>query len=306
MEKKSVSIQVPATSANCGAGYDTLGIACTLYNYFTYTLQDKSLGKGVSVLGEGHGKLTCDENNFAFTAFDFLWQKLGREETGLLLGMNNSIPLARGLGSSSSAIVAGLMAADYLADAGLSKQELLEFATEIEGHPDNVAPAIYGGVTISFMEEGKARTLRFLPARTPQLVAVIPDFELSTEKARSVIPKQVPLTDAVFNTSRSALFIGSLLTGDFSFLGNALEDKLHQPYRSPLIPGLAEAFAAARAKGAYNAIISGAGSTLMAYVPNEVNADAVGAAMVEALAAKGIGSRYILLEIDPEGAKCLK
>lgn len=298
-----VIVKVPATSANCGPGFDCLGVACTLYNTFTYEV----IKSGLELLidGEGHDVLTATSNNLAFVSFFKVWNKITDQEIGLKIHMRNNIPLSRGLGSSSTAIVAGLVAANEMTGNTLTKDELVGMATEIEGHPDNVAPALLGGFTISYMVDKIAHSFCFVPAKKFKLVAVVPEMPLSTARARAAIPSQVPHGDAVFNASRAALLIGSLMSGEYKYLPAALEDKLHQPYRAELIPGMHEAFAAAKAKGAYNAIISGAGSTLMAYAPVTSNTDEIGRAMVEAFASKGMEAVYHVLNIDADGAKIL-
>ena len=303
MEKTKVKIKVPATSANCGPGFDTLGIACSLYNEFTYEL----IPEGYELIVEGEGKdaLEASKDNLAFASFYKLWDKVQGKNSGLKVTMKNNIPLSRGLGSSTAVIVAGIMAANFLSDSKLSKDELLALATEIEGHPDNVAPAIFGGFTISFMENNSAHTFKFLPKKEFTMVAVIPNMPLSTAKARAAIPKVVPHVDAVFNSSRSALLVASLLTGDFSLLHFAMEDKLHQPYRLPLIPGAKEALEAAKSAGAFGAIISGAGSTLMAYVEKNGPSAEVGKAMITKLKENGLEGKYVLLDIDKTGAQII-
>ena len=300
---EAVIVKVPATSANCGPGFDSLGLACTLYNTFTYEVCKDGLELVID--GEGKDLLSADAGNLAFAAFFKVWTKMTDQEIGLKVHMRNNIPLSRGLGSSSTAIVAGLMAANYMTGSTLTKADLVNLATEMEGHPDNVAPALLGGFTISYMEDKTAHSFSFIPAKKLKLVAVVPSMPLSTSKARAAIPTLVPHCDAVFNASRTALLIGALMSGEYSYLPAALEDKLHQPYRAPLIPGMEEAFTAAKAMGAYNAIISGAGSTLMAYVPITGNTDEIGQAMVAALAAKGMDAIYHVLNIDIEGAKIL-
>ena len=261
---KKVFIQVPATSANCGPGFDTLGLACNLYNEVSYEITDKK-GFQLEVEGEGADYLKPFGRNLAFASFLRVWNAVtDGQRIGLKVKMLNRIPMSRGLGSSSSAIVAGLFAANALCDDHYTKDELLDIATEIEGHPDNVAPALYGGFTISYMEQEKAHSLRLLPAKPLKFIAVVPDSKLPTSLARQAIPKTVPHKDAVYNTSRASLLVGALLSGNYEYLGMALEDKLHQPYRAHLIPGLPDVFAAAKEAGAYNAIISGAGSTVMA------------------------------------------
>lgn len=300
---EAVIVKVPATSANCGPGFDSLGLACTLYNTFTYEVCKDGLELVID--GEGKDLLSADAGNLAFAAFFKVWTKMTGQEIGLKVHMRNNIPLSRGLGSSSTAIVAGLMAANYMTGSTLTKADLVNLATEMEGHPDNVAPALLGGFTISYMEDKTAHSFSFIPAKKLKLVAVVPSMPLSTSKARAAIPTLVPHCDAVFNASRTALLIGALMSGEYSYLPAALEDKLHQPYRASLIPGMEEAFTVAKAMGAYNAIISGAGSTLMAYAPVTGNPDEIGQAMVAALAAKGMDAIYHVLNIDIEGAKIL-
>ena len=297
---KKVTVRVPATSANCGPGFDTLGLACNLYNYFTYELMDQ--GFNLKIEGEGSEKLKPGKNNLAYFSFYKVWDMVTGSKTGLSIKMINNIPLSRGLGSSSTAIVAGLVAANHLSGNTLSKNEIVQLATEIEGHPDNVAPAILGGMTISYVDNGKASALKFLPLKPFKLVAVVPDMPLSTSLARKAIPKTVSHHDAVFNTSRAALLVGAMLTGEYQHLNSGLCDRLHQPYRAHLIPGMEDAFAAAINNGAYNAIISGAGSTLMAYVPINVCYEAVGEAMRNALSKHGLQSVSHILDIDTEGA----
>ena len=300
---KKVTVRVPATSANCGPGFDTLGLACNLYNYFTYELIDQGLS--LKIEGEGTEKLKAGKNNLAFLSFYKVWDMIVGSKTGLSVIMSNNIPLSRGLGSSSTAIVAGLVAANHLTGNTLSKNEIVQLATEIEGHPDNVAPAILGGMTISYVDNGRASSLKFLPLKPFKLVAIVPDMPLATSLARRAIPKTVSHQDAVFNTSRAALLVGAMLTGDYQHLAAGLDDRLHQPYRAHLIPGMEDAFKAAVNNGAFNAIISGAGSTLMAYVPINVSCEAVGEAMCKVLSEHDLHSVFHILDIDTEGAVVL-
>lgn len=300
---RSVSIQVPATSANCGPGFDTLGLACTLYNEAVYEITDTK-GFQLEVTGEGAEYLKPFGRNLAFSSFFHVWNKItNNERIGLKIKMVNRIPMSRGLGSSSSAIVAGIYAANALCGDYYTKDELLSIATAIEGHPDNVAPALYGGFTVSFMEQGEAHSLRLLPAKPLKYIAVVPDSKLPTSLARQAIPAEIPHKDAVFNTSRASLLVGALLSGRYEYLGQALEDKLHQPYRAHLIPGLQDVFAAAKEAGAYNAIISGAGSTVMAYADADADCQAIAQAMTAAFAEHGEHACYHILDLDIEGVK---
>lgn len=304
-ENRKVTVRVPATSANCGPGFDCLGLACTLYNEFTYELLPADQGVQVVSEGQGASSLPSGKTNLGAQAFYTLWEKLQQPETGLKITCKIRVPVSRGLGSSSTAIVAGLTAANALAGNPLTKPELVTEATKIEGHPDNVAPAILGGITVNVMEGGKVESLKIALAKPLKLVVLVPDMPLPTSKARAALPKTVPHKDAVYNASRAALLVGSLMSGDYEFLTTALEDKLHQPYRLPLIPGAKEALEAARKAGAYNGIISGAGSTLMAYVPADGDALKVGKAMEEPFKKRNIRTTIHLLDIDSEGAKVL-
>lgn len=300
--RKNITVIVPATSANCGPGYDSLGLACSLYNEFTFEILT-SPGFYLEIVGEGSNDLKATYDNIAFQSFFKIWNLLKKEKIGLKISMVNNIPLSRGLGSSSAAIVASLFAANVLTGSTFSKEELLNFASEIEGHPDNVAPAIFGGITISYTENNTAHSLRFLPEKPLNFIAVIPEQPLSTVDARKAIPKNISHEDAVFNASRTALLIGALFSGEYKFLSAALEDRLHQPYRIPLIKGTEAVFDAAKQNGAYGAIISGAGSTLMAYASPQQDCDLIAEKMVHAFAVNGQKSKAHILTLDTVGVR---
>ncbi len=302
MEK--IRIQVPATSANCGPGYDTLGVACTLYNELSFELLPLSAGLVLEASGEGKEYLVASENNLVFKSFFSVWRAAQLSEVGLKISMQNNIPMSRGLGSSSSAIVAGVYAANVLGGNRFSQDELLNFATAIEGHPDNVAPALLGGFTISYMEGSKAHSLSFKPVLPLKLIAAVPKHKLATSLARKAIPQEIKHTDAVFNVSRASLLVAALMSGSGKHLAAALEDRLHQPYRAHLIPGLQDVFAAAKEAGAYNAIISGAGSTVMAYAADDADHVKIAAAMQQAFEAHGQKCQIHILDIDYKGV-CL-
>lgn len=187
---ETVKVRVPGTTANCGPGFDTIGIACDIYNEMTLTLSDRG-ELSVTVWGEGAASIPCDERNIAYRAIREVFRRIGRQYSGVEIEMNNAIPLARGLGSSAAAIVAGLVAANAATGYQLADDVILDLATMIEGHPDNVAPAIYGGVTVSVMRGEKPLALRFLPAKPLKLVVAVPDFSLSTKTARQVLPRVV-------------------------------------------------------------------------------------------------------------------
>lgn len=300
---RKICLQVPATSANCGPGYDTLGLACTLYNQFSFEILEKE-ELLLEVKGEGAKYLRASYDNLTFKAFFAVWNDAFKDRPiGLKVTMHNNIPMSRGLGSSSSAIVAGVYAAAVLSGKSFSKEQLLNYATAIEGHPDNVAPAIYGGFTISYMEGEQAHSLKILPAKPLKFIAVVPEKRLATSLARKAIPKTIPHVDAVFNVSRASLLVGALLTGEYNFLGAALEDKLHQPYRAHLIPGLEDAFQAGKAAGAHNVIISGAGSTIMAYADFDADCVKIAQAICAALQKNNLKASYHILDLDTDGVK---
>ncbi|HWQ60739.1 MAG TPA: homoserine kinase [Negativicutes bacterium] len=297
-----VTVRVPGTTANCGPGFDTVGIACTIYNDLTLTLSDKE-GFSLAVTGEGADGIPANERNIAYQAVRAVLRKVGIHSPGIDIRMNNNIPLARGLGSSAAAIVAALVAANAATGGKLDREELLAIATAMEGHPDNVAPALCGGITISMLSDGVPRTLRFIPPEPLKLVVAVPSFALSTKAARQVLPKTVPFADAVFNVSRAALLIGALCQGRLDCLRYAFEDRLHQPYRQKLIPGMPDVLAAATAQGAFGAALSGAGPCLIAFAGG--NTAAIGSAMVEAFAKNGVNATYLDLNIDCDGAKVI-
>ena len=226
------------------------------------------------------------------------------EVKGFHIRMTNHIPLSRGLGSSAAAIVAGLKAANALLGNRFSRRELLQLATNIEGHPDNVAPAIFGGFTISVVTRGRVECFSLMPRMPLKLVVAVPQFPLSTRLARSVLPEQVRMRDAVFNVSRAALLVAALTKGQPRFLCSAFADALHQPYREKLIPGMRDVFRAARRAGALGASLSGAGPCLIAYTLE--NEEAVGQAMVEAFKEHEIEAHALQLSIDAHGARILK
>ena len=304
--KRFVTVRVPATSANCGPGFDSLGLALTLYNEFTYSISDETFGFTLQVEGEGRDSFHASGRNMAFSSFLTVWNRItDHKRIGMDVSMRNQVPKSRGLGSSSTAIVAGVTAASILSGANLTQDEILQEANKLEGHPDNVAPAIYGGFTISFQENGVAHTLRTIPKMPLQFIAVVPDMQLSTHMAREAIPKEIAHPDAVFNASRTALLTAALLENRPELLRYALEDKLHQPYRAKLIPGLPEVFSAGKAAGAYQCIISGSGSTLLAYASPETDGDAIGKAMVDAFAACGQTAVYHILQLNTIGTEVL-
>lgn len=259
-----VKIKVPATSANMGSGYDSIGIALDLYNVITMEESDC-----IDITDVSGQDVPNDETNLIYQCAKRVYDIYGKPLTGLKIVEDCAIPQTRGLGSSSACTVAGLMGANALLGSELSQESIIDLAASIEGHPDNSTPAILGGFCVALLEYGKVWSVRVPMNGTVDFITFIPDFELSTEKARAALPAQVTHHDAVFNLARAALLAGSLTTGKLENVGVAVGDCLHQPYRFDLIPNGREIVHAARCMGALGAFISGAGPSIIAVVDAE-------------------------------------
>lgn len=298
----NITIKVPATSANLGPGFDALGLALDLWNESTVELADDF---SVYVEGEGNGKLAQGRNNMIIRAAHKLAERAGKELPSFVVHCENHIPLGSGMGSSAAATLTGLLAANVLTDAKLSQDELLSLATELEGHPDNVGPALMGGLVVSTMQEGKVIS-RKLPIAPLHVTVVLPDFHFPTKEARNSLPKQVDIKDAVHNIGRTVLVTEAFRTGDLSLLGEAMTDKLHQPYRLKLIPGAGAAMEAAREAGAAAVALSGAGPSLIAFSSKAETGipqgDVIGESMKRAFQSAGLHARSFVLKVCNEGA----
>ncbi|OIO76547.1 MAG: homoserine kinase [Elusimicrobia bacterium CG1_02_37_114] len=303
---KKIKVKIPATTGNLGSGFDVVGAALKLYNTIEVQPDNKKLV--IDIKGEGENNLPRDRRNIVYQAMEKVFRKTGcPPATGYRIRLINNIPVARGLGSSASAIIGGLVCANKLCGDKLSKDEIIKIATELEGHPDNVIPALLGGLCISYKQKdtGKIRYVRLdLPTG---LVAVlcIPEFELSTEKARKILPKKISMSDAVFNCSRVALLINALTKKKYELLSVAMEDKLHQPYRAKLIGGMDNVFRTAVESGAFGAALSGAGPAILAFV-SPGKAKRVGQEMVRVWRKNRVSSKYAILGFDNVGAQISK
>lgn len=291
-------VKVPATSANLGPGFDCMGLALKLYNYITVEESDELV---INLTGDYTDNIPINKDNLLWKSACLLWQKIGCKPHPLKITLDNYVPPARGLGSSSTAVVGGLMIANALEAFPLDRFELLKLANEIEGHPDNVTPAIYGGITLTVMSENTV-VPRIL-AKHPKFktVVVIPDILVETEKARRILPSTVSRNDVIFNTSRVGLLVDILINEDYDLLSIATQDRIHQNQRASLIPGMPEALKSALDAGAYGAALSGSGPTLLAFCP-EGSEQKVADSMKEALANKSLRSSSLALDIDSEGA----
>lgn len=267
-----VSVKTPATIANLGPGFDSFGLALPLYNIIS--VEETVLpGSGIeiSIINEKNNEETdlaevpTDKTNIVYKAIELLYNFIGQIPTELKITVKTQIPIARGLGSSASVIVGGLIAANELLGRPADEKVLMSIATEIEGHPDNITPAFTGGVTVSSWEEDGSIIYRNLPWNDEwKLMVCVPDYELNTGVSRSVIPKEVPLKDAVYNLKKSAMFVEALHTKDEELLKLSLDDKLHQPYREKIVPGLFEIKNNLKhVNGVLGTVLAGAGPSIL-------------------------------------------
>jgi homoserine kinase len=298
---QEVNVRVPATTANMGAGYDTFGMAFAMYN--TVVLRRLANSKAIRLENIGGHTKSMEQvkENLTVRAARRVFEIAGERFAGLEFKMYNEIPVSRGLGSSSAAIVGGLVAANMLLGDPLTKDELLEIAVDLEGHSDNVAPALYGGFVSSCQRGGKTIVLRLTPPERLRAVVAIPDFYLSTSRARKILPQEVRREDAVHNIQCAALMVGAMATGNLELFSAAFDDRLHQEQRYRLIRGAKRVLRAARSAGALAAGLSGAGPTLIAFT--EGNGRAIMKAMQRAWQFSGVQAKVVLLEQDNLGAQ---
>ena len=292
-----ILVKVPATSANLGPGFDALGLALDLWNEAAFAPADDFR---VEIEGEGANRLPKDQRNSIVDAALQVYKMVGKTCNGLHVHCINRIPLTSGLGSSSAAMLTGLLGANALLGEPFSRDELLKVAVENEGHPDNVAPAMLGGLVASAIVDGKIIT-RKMNVGAMAITIVTPDFHFPTKQARAALPKQIPMKDAVHNISRAVLVTKALECGDLELLAQVMDDALHQPYRLPLIPGACEAMDAAKKAGAAAVALSGAGPSLIAFSAKKDSA--IGEAMKRAFEPVGLSARVFELEVSEEGAK---
>ena len=292
-----VRVRVPATTSNLGPGFDVLGMALGLHNEVDVFPRPGG-PVDLEVLGEGADAIPRDETNEFLRAL-----RRGGLSGGVSIRMRNAVPVARGLGSSAAARVCGLLAAQALHAPGRPTDRTLLLATAraLEGHPDNAVPALLGGVRLIVPGNADLVQIALRAPRELRAVVCVPDFELSTPRARAVLPARVRLEDAVFTASRVGLLVYAFEKRQYPLLRVAMRDVLHQPYRRKLVPGLGEAIAAAEDAGAFGAALSGSGPTVIALAP-PARAAVVGRAMQKAFLARRIESRHMALDVDTKGA----
>ena len=309
-----VSVKVPATCANLGPGFDCMGIALPVYN--TVTIEETVLpgtGVEINVIADSDAidpmslsHIPLDENSIIYKAVELLYNSIGQTPSELKITIHSSIPVTRGLGSSSSVIVGALLAANELLGRPADEAALLSIATEIEGHPDNVAPAILGGLIIAAQEDDGSITYRKLEWPEEWAITVcVPDFELATEIARSVLPKEVPMKDAIFNAQRLAMLMYAVNTKDSELMKTALKDRLHQPYRMKLIPGLDKIMDNLKhIEDVLGCVISGAGSTILV-ISKKNDLDKIRNIVKETWANQNIKCDIKTLPVENQGAQVI-
>jgi len=293
-----ISVRVPATSANLGPGYDAVGLALSLSMRIGL---DRSPHPEVEVVGTGADLIPRGPEHPAYRAARFVAELVGESDVHFRLVQENAIPPTRGLGGSAAALVGGAVAANDLFGGQIAPPDLLNIVCELDGHPDNAAPALLGGLVIGTLTSGSISAVRLEP-RDLKAVVAVPDFAVSTTAARRALPEHVPHRDAAFNVGRSGLLLGALATGEYGLLRVAMQDRLHQPYRSHLIPGLEDVIEAAVASGAYGACLSGSGPTVLAFVPEARTRD-VAPAMRAAFERRGVTAASWALDVDLAGAR---
>ena len=307
-----VSVKVPATSANLGPGFDCLGIALPIYN--TITIEETVLpGTGVEInlMSENQvidemifDNVPKDENSIVYKAVEMLYNSIGQEPSELKINIQSQIPITRGLGSSASVVVGALIAANKLLGSPADETALLSIATEVEGHPDNVAPAILGGFVMASQEDDGSIIVEKLEwPEEWDITVCIPDFELSTNIARSVLPDNIPMSDAVYNAKHLAMLIKAVNTKNAKLMKAALHDKLHQPYREKLVPGMKEIMEAFKHEdGVIGCVLSGAGPSLLVISDKKYEHDKIESTVREIWEGQSIKTDIRTLKVEKQGA----
>jgi len=293
-----VVVRVPASTANLGPGFDSLGMALSRYAWVDLAPADRTT---VTLYGDNLAGVARDKTNLIYEVAQSVFARAGADVPELAIGIRSDIPLTRGLGSSASAIVGALVAANALIGSPLTDDDLFQMATALERHPDNVGASLFGGVVAAAWDGERAEAVRFDPPSELRVLVAIPDFELSTKSARGILPQSVSMPDAVFNVAHSSLLTAALAKGRLDALRHALRDKLHQPFRAPLIPGMERVLREAADHGALGAVLSGAGPTLLVLADARADGARLESFVHGALAEAGVQSEVRWLEPDLSG-----
>ena len=298
-----IKIRVPATTANLGPGFDCLGLALKLY--LNLEIEEIEEGLVIEYQGEGAEKFSAKkkEDTLIWKSINLVLKRTYKNfhKRGLKIRVFNEIPVTRGLGSSASAIIGGIVGAARLYNIDLTNQEMLELALSLEGHMDNIVPALIGGFTLAY-NTGQEE-IRWAKIKTPhdlKIVVAIPDFTLNTGEMRKVLPREIALSEAIFNLSRSALLVNALQNSDWEVLAEAMEDRLHQPYRAPFIPGIEDMFLKIKKTGLAGVALSGSGPSIVSLTKKD-SEEAISKIMKDSFLDAGITCRVLVLEADLEG-----
>lgn len=296
-----ISVSVPATVTNLGSGFDALGLALSIHNRFT--AEESKNGLKIEIFGEGEERLPRNRTNFVYQAMEKVFRRVRKFPRGLTLRLENNIPIGKGLGSSASCVVGGLMLANALVGAKLSRQELLDLAVNVEGHPDNILPAFVGGFTIAVLENGKLTFSRHELNRRLHAVIIVPDGQILTAKARRVLPKTVPFKDAVFNLSRAALTVSALTGPNLKLLDVSMQDRLHEKYRRKLFPSISRYLEVVKKAGGKGSSVSGSGPTVITFAEENRAAHRMAAKMRSDLRRLRLKGEVLVAPISRQGAK---
>lgn len=305
--KRTVRVRVPATTANLGPGFDVLGAALKLYNEIEVSVDSagsKTKNLTIEISGEGEKTLPTDKRNVVWQSMTRVFSKAESKSFlnagSIKIKLKNNIPLGSGLGSSAAARLGGILAANELIKRKLSREKILSLGVRLEGHPDNIVPALVGGFCVSVLNDNNVKYVK-LPVPNLKAIVCIPDFELLTGRSRKVLPKRFSRATMVFNCSRLAMLMAALQTKNYELLDIGMEDKLHQPSRQQLIPGMKEILTSAKKAGAYGAALSGAGPSIVAFGSRD-KAAKIGESMKKKWQQFNISSRYLVLNFDVNGA----
>ena len=302
-----IKIRVPATTANLGSGFDCLGLALKLYLNLEIEETENSLV--IEYQGEGAEKFSLKkkEETLIWKSINLVLKKTHKDihKKGLKIKVLNKIPIARGLGSSASAIIGGIVGAARLYGIDLTNQEMLGLALSLEGHMDNIVPALIGGLTLAYKTgQGEIKWARIKTPLDLRIVLAVPEFTLNTKEMRKVLPQKVTLSQAIFNLSRSALLVNAIQNSDWEVLAEAMEDRLHQPYRTPFIPGIEEMFSQIKKTGLAGVALSGSGPSIVS-LTKKGREETISTIMKDTFLKAGINCRILVLEADLEGTKLI-
>lgn len=300
---QNVQVKVPASTANLGPGFDTLGMALSLYLWIEMGIADRT---SIELYGDNLEGVSTDSSNLIYKVAQMVFAQAGVEHPHLTIKVRSDIPLTRGLGSSASAIIGGLAAANALIGNKLTMHELFQIATRLEDHPDNVGASLFGGIIAARWDQQEAHHIKIEPDERLEVLVIIPDYHLSTDKARKILPKEVSMKDAVHNIASVSLLVSALAAGNLEMIRYAMKDVLHQPYRAKLIPGMSKILQEATNHGALGVALSGAGPTLLALVDaSNQNKEELEQFLINVLQEERIAAKTMWLKPERAGVQVL-